>query len=110
MVQKAQSNLQALHSDSERFSNSKMNIDSFQLDQLTTLVYLHCLNLMPLAASTTPKAVDDALTARTVVSPELQTIEIPLNTSTVTTAEEYARTNDLTLAAVIESALKSYLR
>lgn len=102
-------NLQRLCNGDTWVENSKIPIDSYPLDSVTNLVFLHCLNMLPLGATTTPQAIDAALTERVSQSQSATQVTLLLDTTVVSNAEDHANANDTTLSEVIERAVKAYL-
>ncbi|MGJ4092061.1 hypothetical protein [Corynebacterium macclintockiae] len=108
-LQQVIGNLQRLCNGDTWVENSKIPIDSHPLDSVTNFVFLHCLNMLPLATTTTPQAINDALSARTAQTKSAAQITLLFDPAVVSSVEDHANSNGSTFSEVIEDAIKSYL-
>jgi len=108
-LQQVIGNLQRLCNGDTWVENSKIPIDSHHLDSVTNFVFLHCLNMLPLATTTTPQAINDALSARTAQTKSAAQITLLLDPDVISSVEDHANSNGSTFSEVIEDAIKSYL-
>lgn len=103
-------NLQRLINGDEWLEGSKINIDTLRLYSVTNLVFLHCLDLAPLAATTSPAVIKEALERRTIHSRDrAATRGVYLDDIVLNGVTDYALSNNVAVSDVVKNALHSYL-